>query len=121
MELPEKDEWPFQQKRIIALRPILQGRILDLYPVVESRSYPDQNVEERLEIVAVHMYGRMTVKEVNRHEWRGTRTMFRRLALDVHTYSEIEVVQNGIYIAAFLSEHQVVETDIPMKNLRDFI
>ena len=71
--------------------------------------------------MAVHMYRRVRVNEVNGHEWLSARTMFRRRALNVRTYSEIEVVQNGVYIVAFLAEHQVIETDITMKNLRDVI
>ena len=92
----------------------------NLLPVMEARSYPNKNVEHRLKIMAVHMYRWVRVDEVNRHEWLSARTMFRRRARTVRTYSEIEVVQNGVYLIAFLAKHQVVETDIPMKNLRDF-
>ena len=77
-------------------------------------SYPNKNVEHRLEIMVVHMYRWIRVNEVNRHEWLSTRAMFRRHALNIRTYSEIEVVQNGVYLIAFLAKHQVVETDIPM-------
>ena len=70
--------------------------------------------------MAVHMYRRVRVNEVNGHEWLSAR-MFQRRVLNVRIYSELEVVQNGIYIVPFLAEHQVVETDITMKNLRDVI
>jgi len=45
------------------------------------------------------------VNEVNHHEWFDACTMFWRHALNVRTYSEVEVVQNGVYIVAFLAEH----------------
>ena len=61
------------------------------------------------------------MNEINRHEWLSARTMFRRHALNIRMDSEIEVIQNGVYLIAFLAKHQVVETDIPMKNLRDLI
>jgi hypothetical protein len=35
-------------------------------------------------------------------------TLFRRHALNVRTYSEIEVVQNDVYLVTFLAKHQVV-------------
>jgi len=68
--------------------------------------------------MAVHMYCWNRVNEVNRHEWLSIHEMFRQHALNIHTYSKIKVVQNGVYLIAFLAKHQVVKTDI---NLWDLI
>jgi len=98
----------FSVSHTVIIRPLLQWRKGDFIPVMETRRCPDENVEHRFEIMVVHMHWWIRPKEIDCHEWLRAHTLFRRRALNVCTYSEIDVIQNSVYLVAFLAKHYVV-------------